>query len=91
MTPIDELVLLLMMAVNKQELKLGQEENEDPKKNSVWLSKFGSALVKSKATLVICPASLLSQWEGEVKKRLKQDVLKVLVYHGTNRGKSAKS
>ena len=46
--------------------------------------------IRSKATLVICPASLLSQWEGEVKKRVKSGAMRVHVYHGTSRGQSAK-
>ena len=36
-------------------------------------------------TLVICPASLLNQWEGEVKKRVKQGVIDLEVYHGISR------
>lgn len=36
-------------------------------------------------TLVVCPASLLSQWEGEVKKRVRRGMLSVELYHGTNR------
>ncbi len=48
-------------------------------------------VISSQATLVICPASLLGQWEGEAKKRVRPDHLRVLVYHGGNRGQSAKS
>ena len=47
--------------------------------------------VRSKATLVICPASLLSQWEGEVNRRVKSGAMRVHVYHGTSRGQSAKA
>lgn len=36
-------------------------------------------------TLVICPASLLNQWEGEVNKRVKRGVIDLEVYHGTSR------
>jgi hypothetical protein len=36
-------------------------------------------------TLVVCPASLLNQWEGEVNKRVKRGVIDVEVYHGTSR------
>jgi len=67
-----------------------REDKENEKKE--WLSKHGkSGLVRSKATLIVCPASLISQWEGEVKKRLKSGVMSTLVYHGNNRGQSARS
>ncbi|XP_050470437.1 transcription termination factor 2 isoform X1 [Bombus huntii] len=36
-------------------------------------------------TLVVCPASLLSQWENEIDRRCKRGMLSVKVYHGTNR------
>lgn len=36
-------------------------------------------------TLVVCPASLLSQWENEIDRRCKRGMLSVEVYHGTNR------
>lgn len=55
------------------------------------MSKFGGCLVRSRATLVICPASLIGQWEGEVKKRIKSGTLTTLVYHGNNRQQSAKT
>ncbi|EFN78730.1 Transcription termination factor 2 [Harpegnathos saltator] len=36
-------------------------------------------------TLVVCPASLLSQWEKEVQDKCKRGLLSVEVYHGSNR------
>lgn len=36
-------------------------------------------------TLVICPASLIKQWESEVNNRCKRGLLSVLVFHGNNR------
>ncbi|KAL5286892.1 TTF2 family protein [Megaselia abdita] len=36
-------------------------------------------------TLVICPASIIHQWEREAKQRLHKDVLSVYVHHGSNR------
>ncbi|KAL5242997.1 hypothetical protein ACI65C_010407 [Semiaphis heraclei] len=40
-------------------------------------------------TLVICPASLINQWETEVKTKLKPGLLKVGQYYGVNRNFSA--
>ncbi|XP_078035489.1 transcription termination factor 2-like [Augochlora pura] len=36
-------------------------------------------------TLVVCPASLLSQWETEISRRCKRGMLAVEVYHGVSR------
>ena len=47
-------------------------------------------LVKSNTTLIICPASLLGQWSGEVESKVKSGHLRVLTYHGTNRKVSAR-
>lgn len=41
-------------------------------------------------TLVVCPATLLYQWENEVETRLKRNALSVCVHHGTKREKKAK-
>ncbi|VDI13420.1 SWI/SNF-related matrix-associated actin-dependent regulator of chromatin subfamily A3 [Mytilus galloprovincialis] len=42
-------------------------------------------LVKSRATLVICPASLIHQWKTEIERRVKGSRLKVMLYHGPDR------
>ncbi|XP_078048682.1 transcription termination factor 2-like [Augochlora pura] len=36
-------------------------------------------------TLVVCPASLLSQWNKEISRRCKRGMLAVEVHHGSNR------
>lgn len=36
-------------------------------------------------TLVVCPASLMNQWSGEIERRTKRGLLGVEVYHGTKR------
>ena len=41
--------------------------------------------IKSSATLVVCPASLVHQWEKEIQRRVKHGTLDVVVYHGPNR------
>lgn len=39
---------------------------------------------------VICPASLIGHWEKEVNDKLRSGTMKSLVYHGSNRGHSAR-
>ena len=46
-------------------------------------------IVKSNTTLIICPASLIGQWEREVENRVKKGSLNLLVYHGNKRKCSA--
>ncbi|KAK7079763.1 transcription termination factor, RNA polymerase II [Halocaridina rubra] len=69
--------------------------NEDSEEEDDWIrtkkaAAFGNmrkkSLVPSRGTLVVCPASLLGQWEGEVKRRLSSSLrIKCLVYHGNSR------
>ena len=42
-------------------------------------------LVRSRATLVVCPVSLVGQWCSEARSKLSGGNLKVLEYHGTKR------
>ncbi|XP_019631804.1 PREDICTED: transcription termination factor 2-like [Branchiostoma belcheri] len=44
-------------------------------------------VVKSDATLVVCPASLILHWKAEVERHTEDDTLKVYLYHGQNRTK----
>lgn len=40
-------------------------------------------------TLVVCPASLIKQWESEVYTRVMENRLQIGVYHGTDRTSDA--
>jgi len=66
----------------------------EPKKsiiddNSCWLSKyiiFICLFIDYKGgTLVVCPASLIRQWESKVDSKLCRHRLSVCVHHGPNR------
>lgn len=48
------------------------------------------SLVPSTGTLVVCPATLLGQWEGEVKRHVRRGSLRVLVYHGNARERDSR-
>lgn len=43
---------------------------------------------KSRATLVVCPVSLMTQWEEEINSKTNKG-LRVLVHHGSNRTQGA--
>jgi len=44
-----------------------------------------SKLLLSKATIIVCPASLVHQWHKEIEKRVNKLELKVHIYHGPQR------
>lgn len=44
-------------------------------------------VIKSRATLIICPASLIHHWHKEIERRVKGKKLQVLMYHGQGREK----
>ncbi|XP_053680813.1 transcription termination factor 2 [Anopheles nili] len=60
------------------------EENRTPNGNGGWMGK-GRKDYFVGGTLIVCPASLMRQWEGEVAARVKRNSLDVYVHHGTNR------
>lgn len=41
-------------------------------------------------TLIICPASLINQWEKEVENRVKRQYCSVRMHHGNNRETNAR-
>ena len=76
---------LLSLILKAKEEREGQDEDKKEKAGEDWMNKKGKNAVLSKGTLVICPASLIGHWEAEVKSKVKNDQLSVLVYHGPNR------
>ncbi|KAL7730899.1 hypothetical protein ACLKA6_014144 [Drosophila palustris] len=73
----------------------GSSDEEDEymaknrRKSGGWKSK-GRKTAHNGGTLVVCPASLLRQWEGEVSSKMSRPRLTVCVHHGTNRETMAK-
>ncbi|KAH8336448.1 hypothetical protein KR059_010713, partial [Drosophila kikkawai] len=62
------------------------EDEKGSKRKSVggWNSK-GRKDTHKGGTLVVCPASLLRQWESEVNSKVMRNKLTVCVHHGNNR------
>merc|ERR1719323_3009267 len=71
--------------VEDERRRAGELEDEDD-----WKEKMGD-LVKSDTTLIICPASLLGQWEKEAENKVRSSQVRLLVYHGNNRKVSARA
>ncbi|XP_037729612.1 transcription termination factor 2 [Drosophila subpulchrella] len=79
---------------NRQERGEGEDhssdEDDDDDKNKKrkstggWSSK-GRKDTHKGGTLVVCPASLLRQWESEVESKVARHKLTVCVHHGNNR------
>ena len=47
-----------------------------------------SELIESRATLIVCPVPILSQWEREIEKHVVEGALKVVTYFGQEQPKS---
>ncbi|XP_043661522.1 transcription termination factor 2-like [Drosophila teissieri] len=79
---------------NRQEGKddsSDSDREDDKKRKSVvgWKSK-GRKDTHRGGTLVVCPASLLRQWESEVESKVSRNKLTVCVHHGKNRAPKGK-
>ncbi|XP_005107364.1 transcription termination factor 2 [Aplysia californica] len=68
-------------------LKQAREEATDDEWQSrdKEVEKLNKAIKKSKATLIIAPASLIHQWGKEIERRCRRGSLKFHLYHGPTR------
>ena len=73
------MISLIIASIAKK--KSGMEESDSEE----WMDCNVSAQRCKGGTLVVCPASLLSQWKNEINHRCKRGMLSVIIYHGTNR------
>ncbi|XP_022098307.1 transcription termination factor 2-like [Acanthaster planci] len=72
-------------------LALWQKQHSAAPPEKAEDSKTGDkGFITSQATLVVCPASLMSQWQKEVEQRCAPGLLTTYLYHGTNRERSAR-
>ncbi|KAK4882340.1 hypothetical protein RN001_005659 [Aquatica leii] len=76
------MIALTLKTIESESDSDSNDENEDPTKTSKLKYRGG--------TLVVCPASLLYQWQSEVDKHVKKGRLTVALFHGANRDTSAK-
>lgn len=80
------MIALIMTTLAKKDLDESDDylERKDDDDDAEWINKSKPSYPKG-GTLVVCPASLLSQWENEVLNRCKRGLLSVVVHHGSNR------
>lgn len=45
----------------------------------------GDLMVNAKATLIVCPKSVMSNWSEQIRAHVKPNALSVYTYHGSNR------
>ena len=81
---------LLALIAKCRELKSDDSEETENTENEKWWNKSSKNIIRSKGTLVVCPASLIGHWEKESKQKFRGGVFDVCVYHGQNREQSAK-
>ncbi|CAI6363749.1 unnamed protein product [Macrosiphum euphorbiae] len=77
------MISLVLKAYEAQEDEEEDSETDDSFEDSNLNSFKGG-------TLIICPSSLISQWDNEVKSKVKPRVLDVVKYYGPNRESSAR-
>jgi len=73
---------MISLILKAAEIEEEMDKDQEDKENDTWKAKGLGALIKTKTTLIICPASLIGQWENEVKNKVKSGYLRVMVYHG---------
>jgi transcription termination factor 2 len=81
-------------AVNKmkgeEEANVDEDDDDDDKKKKLMKKYISNKYrVKRLKTLIIVPASLMLQWEGEIKSKFHSESFKYHKYHEANRKKLA--
>ncbi|KAM7363018.1 transcription termination factor lodestar [Cochliomyia hominivorax] len=85
------MISLVLACKNRSEEEENEEksesvsEDEDEEKNQGGWSTKGRRDYYPGGTLVVCPASLMRQWEAEAQTKVSRHRLTVCVHHGNNR------
>nr|CAD7393321.1 unnamed protein product [Timema cristinae] len=77
---------MISLVLKSQEIRTrnNSSSDEDSEKENSWISSRKGKMERG-GTLVVCPATLLGQWEGEVNSKCKRGAVDVEIYHGSNR------
>ncbi|XP_055621478.1 transcription termination factor 2 [Toxorhynchites rutilus septentrionalis] len=82
------MISLILKAAEMEDPDKEEDDSDDSDEenypDSGWKAK-GRKDYYAGGTLIVCPASLMRQWEGEIVNRVSRNSLAVNVYHGSNR------
>ncbi|KAL0133557.1 hypothetical protein PUN28_000943 [Cardiocondyla obscurior] len=79
------MIALIIKTLDQKDFEYDKSDKDDSDDDDDEWRNRNKSLRSKGGTLVVCPASLLSQWEGEVRNRCKRGLLSIEVYHGNNR------
>ncbi|KAF3937390.1 hypothetical protein ABW19_dt0206115 [Dactylella cylindrospora] len=72
-------VLSLIVSAMEDSVTFGKRQKKGP------TSDHDLSVMYAKTTLLICPLSVLVNWEDQIKTHVKPDTISYYVYHGNNR------
>ncbi|KAJ8963879.1 hypothetical protein NQ314_005315 [Rhamnusium bicolor] len=78
------LTMISLMLKTNEERSSEDEQSDDENRPERSSYKFNGG------TLVVCPASLINQWSGELERRTKRGLASFVLYHGPKRESKAK-
>lgn len=76
---------LTMISLVMKQREIGGDANDE--ENDEPIARSGKY---RGGTLVVCPASLVNQWEGEILRRTRRGLLDIELYHGPKRERKPK-
>ncbi|CAH1132722.1 unnamed protein product [Ceutorhynchus assimilis] len=74
---------LTMISLIVKVLTIENQDEDSDEENKQTFMRKGSKV--EGGSLIVCPASLLNQWSGEIDRRLKRGLISYNVYHGPKR------
>uniref|UniRef100_A0A1Q3EX87 Transcription termination factor 2 n=1 Tax=Culex tarsalis TaxID=7177 RepID=A0A1Q3EX87_CULTA len=77
-------LILKSAEMDDPDKEIEESDSDEEEDNAGWKAK-GRRDYYAGGTLVVCPASLMRQWEGEITNRVARNSMAVSVYHGSNR------
>ncbi|KAG5680553.1 hypothetical protein PVAND_010054 [Polypedilum vanderplanki] len=91
LTVISLIMKQLQVYEDREEDEEDTDTDDDEKvEENAWIAR-GHKNLRAGGTLVICPASLINQWEQEIKTKIKKGALDVNVFHGPKRETHART